>query len=499
MMPLLLLRLALAAIALMLVAPTICAQNVQVAGGDTYRATQILQQILDRGEYLVLDRDTVLPDDFRATGDLVIADADVRLEGEVEGDVAVVQGAFFIRPGGRVRGTIVSVGGEVFPSGLAEVGEILELPPEARTVFTREGEVFQLQVRGPSRDYSTLPGIFGVRLPTYDRVNGISLGWGAQWRITGREGGAAIAPWLTYYTARGEFGGGAEAVLPLAGGVEVSAAVASTTVTNDAWIRGDLANSLAALAAGSDLRNYHHSELVSVSLARPDRTPLIAGEFAFSPRVRLLISRDRSLPARETWALFGGGEDWRPNPPIARGTVGSVSGGAELRWQGSSTAFQGDVSVERALSQLGDFEFAQWIATGAWQMRALRQHSISVMARGMGAFGATAAPPQRWSFVGGANTLPTLETAEFRGDNLVFVQSVYGIPVTAIVAPVIGSPVIELVHAIGTAWVTGSDPRPWEQNLAVGARFSFIAAHVYIDPADPGAMALAAGLVLPAF
>jgi hypothetical protein len=196
------------------------------------------------------------------------------------------------------------------------------------------------------------------------------------------------------------------------------------------------------------------------------------------------------------WALFG--DDWRPNPPIAEGTLVSAVAGVEAGWRGATSAFDGDAAVEWAPGGPGDFQFAQLRAQGRWSMRALWNHAIEVNGITFLPLGGDAAPPQRWSFVGGSNTLPTLERAALRGDHVVFVESAYAIPLPQISVPLLGVPNLRLVHATGTAWVTGADAPPWEQNLGVGLAFSLLEAMLYVDPAgDPLEAEFNLGLTLP--
>lgn len=487
------------------------AQEVRLEGGARDAATRVLRDILERDRFLLLARDTILPDDFRAPGDLIIVNADVRIEGEVKGAVAVIEGAFFIRPGARVEGPIAGIGGGIYPSGLAAVGDTVYVPltydievvERARApgegVRAAGERNFEVRISPPEPVYLVLPWPYGLRPPAYNRVDGLTLGWGPRLRIAGREDGPILAPWVTLRTARGEFGGGVNLDVPVGAGIHAIVRAASETRTHESWIRGDLANTLAALTFASDLRNYHHSESISLSLARPNDIPLIAGEFAISPRITYRASRDESLATRDPWVLFGDADDWRPNPPVEPGTVVSIIGGAELRWQGASTSFRGDASVERAWEGPGDFAFTRWSVEGGWTMEALWNHRISVFAKAFGVPGDEPAPPQRWSFIGGTGTLPTFDVAEFRGDHLVFIESTYRIPIPIFDLPILGPPALEAMHAIGTAWVTGTDAPPWEQNLGLGIHFPFLTVGLYVDPATEFAPAVNVGLSLPGF
>jgi hypothetical protein len=152
-------------------------QAVRVAGGEGERAVRIANQVLARGEYQLIDRDTILGPEYANPGDLVVWDATVRLEGTVDGSVVVVGGRFHVRPNARVGGPIATIRGLALPSGLASVGEIVELTPGQAVLIERTTEAFVVTVVPPPRPPAVgVPGFWGIRGLAYDRVNGISAG-----------------------------------------------------------------------------------------------------------------------------------------------------------------------------------------------------------------------------------------------------------------------------------------------------------------------------------
>lgn len=491
-------RLVLACLLLAAPAARLGAQVVEVRGAEGTAAGTLAREIAARGQYVLIARDTILPKTFRAPGDLVVLDADVRLEGTVAGDVAVLGGDLFLRPGSRIGGRIALVGGDVYPSGLATYGDILDAPAArgVRAEPTPEGALVEA-LEPPPPPLVSLPGLFGVRAPTYDRVDGLTLGISALVRLVPRIPGPTLTPFVTLHTGRGDFGGGAELEVPLSDDVELSVLAARDTWTNEEWIRGDLANSLAAFFVGSDVRNYHESDLVSLQVERVGPLLPEVGRWAFAPRVGLRASRDRSLDVSTTWALLG--EMDRPNPAIDPGTVASAYAGTAVAWRGLSASLEGTAEVEWAPGGVGDFDFLHARLGGTWQMLALRDHRLFVRGRGLVAIGG-GAPRQRWSIVGGPGTLPTYGTGEFRGDRLVFFDTGYGIPLRRVQLPFVGMPELQLRYATGVAWASGESMPDWGQNLGAGLRFSFVGVEVWVDPAgdelDP---TLDAYLSIPGF
>jgi len=477
------LRLLLCALLLGALAVPLRAQDVILEGSIDTRAVRIARDVIETGNYLRIHRDTVLPATFRTEGDLLVVDADVRLEGTVEGRVAVLGGVLYVRPGARVGGTVASVGGEVYPAATAAVAGVVETSPDVRVEVDFEGDTARVRItRVAYGSRFVLPGILGLRVPTYDRVNGLTLAAGPAYLPTRQPEGPRVDAWLSYRTARGAFGGGASARAPLGRGVRLEARAERATFTNERWARGNLVNTLGSLFFANDYRDYWESDRVALTLARYHEEPLIAGEFAFEPRVTVAGMRDRSLRNRDPWSLFGDFD--RVNPSVEETEWASASLGAALRWQGTTTAFVADAGVEQALPG-GSIELTQWTVDGLWTMEAMWRHTLSVRFRGMGTLGDEPAPPQRRTFIGGPPTLPTFETASFRGDRLAYVRSTYGIPLPQRWAlPVLGPPSLGFTHIAGMAWLTGTPMPDWEQNLGGGLFFSLVRAEVWVNPAE---------------
>lgn len=468
------------------------AQEVRVVGDDDSPAAQLVREILARNRYVRIDRDTILPADFHTPGDLVVYDAEVRLQGTVEGSVAVIGGHLFIRPRARVAGPIAVLGGEVYPSSLATTGEVLRAAPGSRLVLRRDSLAIvdtarlvlsaQLIPPQPARLFSIRPTI-----PSYDRVNGLTISAGATVLPTRNDSGPRVDAWVSY---RGEnpdhAGGGVRVDVPLGRqGLHAVAEASRATRTNDAWLRGDLSNSISVASTGRDYRNYYDADRVAVMLTRPLSTPLLAGRSWLGPRIGAAWSNDRSLDDLDVWSLFDNTDNLRDNPAVVEGTILSAFVGTALHWRGRISSFDGDVQVEHALPGGSDAEFTQVLGEGRYRTIAFRRHELRVYFRGMAPLGADDAPPQRFGILGGAGTLPTIDVGDFRGDHLAFIESVYSVPVPSLELPFIGRPAVELIYATGAAWVGDDVPR-WVQNPGVGLAFALVTARVVINPAaDP--------------
>ncbi|HKP76368.1 MAG TPA: hypothetical protein VJT67_12645 [Longimicrobiaceae bacterium] len=482
-------RAALAAAVLCLAAGPLAAQReIRISGDDRSPAAALARDILARGSYLRFDRDTILPASFHAPGDVVIYDADVRLEGSIDGRVAVIGGAFFIRPRAVVKGDIALVGGDVYPSALATLsGRILETRPGAQVALAGDSAVgdtsaYAVRIIAPPR-----PSAFAFSprpLPTYDRVNGLTLTVGGRILPTRNDSGPRVDLWAAYrFENPDKPGGGARATIPL--GVEnlqLVGEASRATRTNDAWKRGDLSNSISVLVTGRDYRDYWDADQARVMLTRPVGKPLIAGESWLSPRAGVLWSRDRSLRAKQVFSIWQSRDKDRVNPPVLDGTIVSAFAGTGLRAVGRVSSFTGDVQVERALPGPSDASFTQVLGEATYTTMAFRTHTLRLYLRGLTTLGEDA-PPQRFEILGGPTTLPTLGVAHYRGDHLAFVDGRYGIPLP-VQLPFIGMPSFQLLYATGAAWTGDTSPR-WTQNVGAGLLFSLVSVSVYVDPVDP--------------
>jgi hypothetical protein len=489
---------------------TAAAQEITISGTDRSRAAQIAREVVARGQYLRVGRDTVLPADFHATGDLVIVGpADVKLEGRVDGSVAVLGGQLYLRPGSRVSGPIGVLGGGIYPSARAEYDEIAEsstatsVTVHADTAAVRADTTDDENVRGgadatvtagdtgpvsvdvdaPSRRLTIRPR--PSPLPSYQRVDGVSASLDVALLLRGREDGPTAEVWGTVRQYNRP-GGGARIRLPFwkREGV-VTAEASRATRTNDAWAIGDLANSLAAAVVGSDYRDYYEADRASLTIGRGYWQPIISPESWLGPYATVQVEKASSLSRRATWSLFGGEGLERANPAIDAGTVVSaiVGFGYKKRW--TASRFDGDARAERGIGAAGDFGFTQLTADGLYEATTPRLHVVSMRFHGVLPVGGDGAPRQRWNLLGGAPTLPTVGVGHYRGDHLAYVASSYGVPLR-LMLPVVGQPTLEAWHATGAAWATGDRMPRWTQNIGAGVSFPMLHARVVIDPAaDP--------------
>lgn len=462
------------------------AQSVQLQSNVQDSAAILLAELLDRGDFVLADRDTLIGPDEVVSGDLLVVGARLTLEGRIEGGVAVVEGEFFVRPRATIVGPIAVLGrGGAYMSGLADAGRPVYAHPRNDVRVTRSGDVLTIRVLPPPPPPAVrLPNIIGLDLPTYDRVNGLSLAWGPEIRFGGGDTAVVtIRPTVGLRATRGRVDGAIDLLLRPSRHAVISARAARTTRTPDAWIRGPLANSLSSLLVQSDTRDYFESDELSLTVGRAPPPPLIQGDRFFTPSLTLRASRDRSLQARDPWTLLSESDGWRENPSIDDGEILSIIAAARAGWEGASSSFRASLATEWSPDGLGDHEFAQLSLSARFDMQALWNHSISVSTYFLHPLGGLAAPRQRWSHVGGAGTLATFPTAFMRGDHVAYVESAYLAPVDPIRLPLLGVPALRLEHMAGAAWLTGEPFPRFEQNVGAGIQALIFSIVGYVDPA----------------
>ncbi|HEX8432203.1 MAG TPA: hypothetical protein VF625_13025, partial [Longimicrobium sp.] len=254
----------LVALLLTLAAVPLRAQDGPLRGDDRSRAADLAREVLARGSYLRIDRDTILPASFAAPGDVVIYDAEVRLEGSVAGSVVVLGGHLYLRPGSRVGGPIAVLDGGVYPSARSEHVAILEGNPSTRVAVTPgappRDTTLAAEAVGPP-----FPARFGVSTspyPTYDRVNGVTATVGGIYRLSPDERGGTVSAFASYrFRQDNHIGGGVRLDLPLRfQSTRLTLEASRATRTNDAWLRNDFTNTLSSLVLGNDYRDYYDAD-----------------------------------------------------------------------------------------------------------------------------------------------------------------------------------------------------------------------------------------------
>jgi hypothetical protein len=467
-------------------------QEVRLRGSGDVSLDHRMARLLERSP-LVVSRDTTFTPADTIRGSVLVLDATLIHEGVILGDLVGVDAGAFIRPYAVIAGDLVNISGGLYRSELAAVGgRVVDLPVAAYRVV-RDGDQLVIEATGSDSPLE-LDGALGFQAPTYDRVNGLTLVWGAAYHLPRVERvQSRVHAQLGWLTQRGDPTYQVDVSLRR-GATELSIGHERAWDTNERWIRGDLMNSLGFLTTGGDYRDYHEVDRSWAELTRG----LADGTGRFQGRLTLRgqVEDATSLTAGSPWTLFG--SEVRTNPAVDDGRVTSVVAGTDLQWSGDQTRFVGRLEAEAAREIVrGRADFGRISAEGSWAMLAFANHTLTIDYFLQRPLGGDPLPRQRWSLVGGANTLHTLAFGEFQGDHVVFVETNYIIPLPDRLAlPILGSPRVHILHAAGNAW-TGGEDRSLHQEVGFRLDLGLVYVRYAFVPEDPAIDDLSVGLAWP--
>lgn len=455
------------------------------------RAGRWLREALARPHVLIRSdslHPVLLARDTTFDRTVIVVGGPARVAAAVRGDVFVVGGDLFLRPGVDVGGRAVAIGGGVYRTTLGRVAgglyanrdftyRITELPDGTMVLDYEPLEVRDVRL-------VSFPGFYGVRIPTYDRTNGVSLPFGPTFTIdTGRIEIDALG---IYRSQLGEVDPRLDLRATIGRRLSVRARAGRTTATNDRWIYGDFSNSFASLFGGRDTRNYYRADRAEGRVAyawesATSRFTLLAGGLAEEAR----SARPDTGAQGGPWSLFGrrDREDGmlRPNPRVARGRIMSGLGGARVEYEDQGLTATLRTETEVPFEVVGGGHWVQTTVDGGAQFPTFGTQRMELETHAVLTQG-DVTPPQRYAYLGGAGTLPTFDVLEFGGDHLFFAEGRYIVPVDRVRIRVLGSPTFTLRYMIGGAGV-GALPT-LEQNVGVRLAISLIRVDYVVDPSS---------------
>lgn len=333
-----------------------------------------------------------------------------------------------------------------------------------------------------------LPLGVGLRLPSYDRVNGLSIPWGPT--INVGEGRLLVDPTVAYRSNLGKFDPALSvyAALTRDSAVALTLAGARGTFTNEGWIRSDLINSLVTLGLGRDARNYFRADRAEarvvgrIALPGADEMDEDGANTAhvfvgarterdwstgWRPRFVAVIAGPSILPVdgnvqgptpRAPWSLFNRTDRrngmTRPNPEIDAGHVTSALLGGRVDYRSERVMLRADVLGEGASSNSVGGSFRQLTFDGHTDIATFAGERVEIDGHLVTTSGGTT-PRQRYAYLGGSGTLATVDLLSLGGDHLYFIDARYVIPVPGIDLPFLGQPFFAPRFAGGAAATGG--------------------------------------------
>ncbi|HEX5436838.1 MAG TPA: hypothetical protein VFW98_06750 [Gemmatimonadaceae bacterium] len=439
-----------------------------------------------------------LPRDSIFDRSVIVLGADADVASTVHGDLVVIGGDLFLHPGASISGRVIAVGGSVYSSALANVGGASLSFPDVTFDAIGTPSGIALDYRGGAAPVGppmfSLPFGYGFKVPQYTRVDGLAVGWGPR-IVLGAER-VTLEPALTYRSDIGAFDLSLDGAMRLGRGYSLLASASRDTRSNDGWIRSDATNSLTTIFGGHDYRNYFRADRFEGRVQREITT--IASHLTLSAGAR--TERDWSVRAGGPWSLTGydaGDGIIRPNPPVFRGRLSSALAAAQEEWNGDRVQLTGSVQLEVPFQTPADHRFVQGTVDFGMNMPTVASQSVTIRTHAVVTAGDTA-PPQRWSYLGGTGSLPTFGILQFGGDELLFVEGDYNIPIEPLTIPLLGPPTIMLQYMVGSAGVQHLPSL--QQNIGLGLRVALRSLWVsYTFNPKNGDHKFAAGLAVQRF
>jgi hypothetical protein len=426
----------------------------------------------------------VITREVQVRGALIVLGRNTLIEGSVDGDVIVVNGDLFVRAGARIGGRAISIGGGSYPSALAVItGGSANFRDNVFDI-TRIPGGYSLAYRStepPPEPPLLFPGVYGFRLPRYDRVNGMSIVFGPAFGL-GSDGRRAdvLATWRTNL---GVVDPSLRASSQFTRRTRAAFVAGRGSFSNDDWIRLDWVNSLTTLTFGDDTRNYFRADRGELTLHRLWETEHSRWEPFVGASWERAWSAGSAAPLGGPWSLLGRKDSLamlRGNPAIAPGSMASGLVGTTYHWEADDIRLDARTRIEIVAVAPADVRFQQVTTDFTIGFPTFGEQSYGADVHWVTTLGDTP-PTQRFVYLGGPGTLPFLDMLSQGGDELLLIDQRYSVPLTGVRLGDFGNPSLQFRHRLAATGL-GSLPQ-FETMLGFGVAVVFVRAEVYVDPA----------------
>jgi hypothetical protein len=339
------------------------------------------------------------------------------------------------------------------------------------------------------RPTASLTGLQGFAAPTYERISGLALPVGIDVAVPMLR--FTATPLVAYRSQLGAVDPSVEGTIQFRPLTKLDFSAARGVFTNDAWIRNDLINSFEFLGFGQDTRNYSRGTRGELRLSHQWQgrgwsvRPEVGGRFEHLESVR---AEPVVLSAPFTFIDYSDSLGrFRPNPPVQGGGIQSALAGIRLDWDSAAVETRLRVRVEVAHQSstavgipVTDPFFGQVTLDGNVTFPTFGRQTLHVYAHVVATSGGDT-PLQRWAYLGGPGTLPTIDLLSLGGDQLVYIDAHYAIPIRRWTIRGLGAPLFELREALGGA-AFQEFPR-LEQLSGVRLALGYLYTEWLVDPA----------------
>jgi len=296
-------------------------------------------------------------------------------------------------------------------------------------------------------------------MPSYDRISGFTFPVGVDVAVP--TSWFRATPLLTYRSQLGAIDPSVDGAIEPNDRTSIAFSASRGVFSNDTWIRPDLVNSAEFLFFGEDTRNYYRGARGEVRASHAWR----GSGWQIRPALGARVERTESVRADP---FFVGGpfkffnktdslDRRRLNVPVQGGAMQSALVALQADWDSASITTHLRLDAELAHqsstadgSPIRDPQFAQFTLDGNLSFPTFDGQSFRLIAHAVMTTGGDT-PRQRWVYLGGPGTMPTLDMLSLGGDRLVFLDAHYAIPIRRHPIPVLGVPLLELREALGGA------------------------------------------------
>jgi len=389
---------------------------------------------------------------------IALPGANAAVSGVVHGDVIVFGGDLFLEPGAKVDGRVVAIGGGVYLSALATAGrQVAERGARVAWHGTDTVAVTYWPAPVNRPPFISFPVIYGLRIPSYDRVNGLSIPWGPQFSVDSAR--LVFDPIVTYRSNLGKFDPKGTVVWTPVERLSIVGSAERGTFTNDEWNRPTIFNSVASLVTGSDTRNYFRADRLQLLVARSwgDPTAGISLQPSLGVRDEFDWTTGPNNPKHVVWSFLDRDKPdklRRFNPPIDDGRLASVLAGLSGGYRGESVSISGSAEVEVPFQAPNGQRFTQTTVDGLLRFISFTDVQFQFGLHAVVTVGDTA-PPQRFTYLGGGSVLSTLDILQIGGDEVLYGYGEFLAPLRFIKIPLLGNPAVGIFTATGSAGVQG--------------------------------------------
>jgi len=407
------------------------------------------------GKILRFKGDAEIAEDEAIRGDVVVLKGNLRISGEVGGNVLVLFGDVEVDSTALVDGDVVSAGGKIWRERGADIlGDVIETDHlfdrdrhrstgyrNARDSYEREKRTYTRR-RKWKNERTTCINLgqleeddLGSAWLDYNRVDGLTLGlrlpsqcWWDERRhnfaILGKGGYSFASKQLQYQL-------GLERWMLDTFRFSLGGEIHDLTDSQDNWIISSMENSLAAFLIKEDFRDYYRREGFSAYIRQ---------NFGSCLSVKADYRSDRfwNLEQETKWSLFGSHKRFRPNPSALPMNFVDTNGISKTDMENLELqSFAATVTLdtrnsnknpdrgwllqafgERSGHELeSDMEFERFIVDLRRYQPLGWDENLDIRLRAGSATGVL--PPMYWFDLGGISTLRGYDFKEFTGDRMV--------------------------------------------------------------------------------